>query len=99
MRRRAFVAAWLLWAACTVDGTPGAIPGDLSACEEGCGAGKVCVNGRCRAACDASNCSGCCLQGVCELGDAAEACGRGGAACAKCEAPRVCRADRTCGPQ
>lgn len=47
------------------------------------------------AACDASNCTGCCRDGVCLGGTSALACGKPGAACETCPSGAEC-SDRAC---
>jgi hypothetical protein len=44
------------------------------------------------AACGPSNCNGCCDGNACRTGNADDACGGGGAACASCEADFTCQA-------
>lgn len=58
-----------------------------------CAAGQACVNGAC--VCNPSSCSsGCCSGNSCEPGTAKDKCGKGGAACVKCN---KCNPDGTCG--
>ena len=47
------------------------------------------------AACDASNCTGCCRDGVCLSGTSAMACGKPGAACETCPSGAEC-SERAC---
>jgi len=58
-----------------------------------CAPGQECVDGTCR--CTPNSCSGCCTaNNVCAPGNTKEQCGRGGAACRKCN--KNCNPDRTC---
>lgn len=48
--------------------------------------------------CNSSNCSGCCLGGVCQPGNSAAGCGRSGGACETCDtAYQLCLPDQRCG--
>lgn len=49
--------------------------------------------------CDPTNCTGCCINGVCAQGDQAIACGLGGGACKDCGDGGICQVGNcTCGP-
>lgn len=48
-------------------------------------------------ACNVNNCPGCCFNGTCQAGTAANACGKGAATCATCGNNQICRTDQTCG--
>ncbi|MDX2012477.1 MAG: hypothetical protein SFW67_19930 [Myxococcaceae bacterium] len=65
----------------------------------GCLAGLVVVLGGCPGErCSADTCLGCCTAaGVCEAGNTASACGRGGVACEACAGGSEC-ARQACGP-
>jgi hypothetical protein len=69
--------------------------GCSAVCSEGpCGDGLRCVAGTC--VCDATSCAGgCCARGSCQAGNAANACGAGGATCQSCGADQTCE-DRRC---
>lgn len=64
-----------------------------------CGPGKTCrpllfdAGGFCQAnnGCDPTNCTGCCVNGVCAQGDQAIACGVGGVACKDCGDGGICQ--------
>ena len=64
-----------------------------------CGAGEECraigfdAGGFCQAnnGCDPSNCTGCCINGVCAQGDQAIACGSGGVVCKDCGDAGFCQ--------
>ncbi|OGR13009.1 MAG: hypothetical protein A2341_28120 [Deltaproteobacteria bacterium RIFOXYB12_FULL_58_9] len=47
--------------------------------------------------CTAANCAGCCLDGTCQPGDTASACGKSAIECAQCGNDQICRVDQTCG--
>ncbi len=50
--------------------------------------------------CDATNCTGCCLQNICVSGATSTACGKGGAACSTCSSNEFCPSVTfTCTPQ
>lgn len=49
------------------------------------------------AACSSSNCTGCCLNNVCQSGNTAAGCGKNGIACVACGNNQVCRSDQLCG--
>lgn len=51
----------------------------------------------CDPGCTAATCAGCCLNGACQPGNTAAACGKGAAACATCGTNQVCKAEQTCG--
>lgn len=49
------------------------------------------------AACSATNCTGCCLNGTCQAGSTAAGCGKNGAVCLACINGAICKTDQTCG--
>ncbi|MBN1206734.1 MAG: hypothetical protein JXB05_17765 [Myxococcaceae bacterium] len=82
-----------------VCGTAGACdPLTTDACDNGqckcgtggpCGAGQECVGGRC--VCTPASCAnGCCAFNACLPGTSINACGQGGAVCAKCASRETC---------
>ncbi|WP_244226927.1 hypothetical protein [Corallococcus aberystwythensis] len=91
---------------CTARGTCGcgngpACSGNTDRCNMGkcfcgpgnaCGPGLACVNGACR--CDPSTCNGCCEGNSCIPSPNKNQCGKGGAACKKCD--KKCNPDGTC---
>lgn len=61
------------------------------------GAGFVCSNQTCiDGSCSASCTDGCCNAAGCQTGEAADACGTGGAACIDCGAGRTCSRSKAC---
>lgn len=46
--------------------------------------------------CSGAPCEGCCLNGVCQPGDTATACGNGGQRCSACDRDQICGAERIC---
>lgn len=47
--------------------------------------------------CSLANCAGCCLNGTCQPGSTAAACGKNAASCVACTTGQVCKTDQTCG--
>jgi hypothetical protein len=61
----------------------------------GCGPGGYDPSGA--LTCAATNCTGCCSNGVCLAGNTAAACGSSGLTCETCVGNESCGADRSCG--
>lgn len=58
-----------------------------------CQSGQTCTNGVCtggNTTCNSTNCSGCCLNNVCQTGTTTSACGVGGATCQTCSSNQTC---------
>jgi hypothetical protein len=47
--------------------------------------------------CNAQNCAGCCMGGVCQPGTTTAGCGRGGLACQSCPSSQTCLPEQRCG--